>query len=111
MRGGFRNNYQKRYTPRDQAGAGASAAAAPAEKKQYPTEPNFAVTKNGALGLYNVTRRPIIFYANQWEGVRAMIENGALTQALADNADKLKRLPAKTEGDAAAEEAEVAHTD
>jgi hypothetical protein len=72
------------------------------EKKQYPTEPNFAVTRNGALALYNVMRRPIVFYANQWEGIRTMIDNGALTTALNENVDKLRRPKSEEEAGSSA---------
>lgn len=93
-------NRYNRYKKTDTAGdASAPAAATAAPARQYPTEPNFAVTKNGALGLYNVSRRPIIFYANQWEGISAMIENGELARALEQNADKLRR-PSKREVEA-----------
>ena len=73
--------------------------------RQYPTEPNFAVTRYGALGLYNVLRRPVIFYANQWEGIRSMIENGELNRALELNADKLRR-PSKREEESIENDAE-----
>jgi hypothetical protein len=105
--GANRYNRYKKADPADGAGSAAdanvgadaenqTATAAPA--RQYPTEPNFAVTKNGALGLYNVTRRPVIFYANQWEGISEMIQNGALSRALEENAGRLRR-PSKKEED------------
>jgi hypothetical protein len=93
------NRYKKTDTVADAAGDASAPAATAAPARQYPTEPNFAVTKNGALGLYNVSRRPIIFYANQWEGISAMIENGELARALEQNADKLRR-PSKREVEA-----------
>jgi hypothetical protein len=104
-RGGFNPRFQ-----RPQYNAASTAPATSEEKKKYPTEPNFAVTRNGALALYNVMRRPIVFYANQWEGIRAMIENGALTTSLNENADKLRRPP-KREESAGAASAEAAAAD
>jgi hypothetical protein len=92
-RGGFqrRNDNADGGRPRYNNNRLSRPVTNPEEKKQYPTEPNFAVTRNGALALYNVMRRPIVFYANQWEGIRTMIENGSLATVLTANADKLRR--------------------
>jgi len=32
-----------------------------------PRVPHFSVTKNGAVALYNVQRRPVVLFADQWE--------------------------------------------
>jgi hypothetical protein len=108
------DRYKKTAETSDAAPAAAAAADTSRETsapvRQYPTEPNFAVTRYGALGLYNVLRRPVIFYANQWEGIRSMIENGELSSALELNADKLRR-PSKREEEGIDNDAEDAKHD
>lgn len=38
-------------------------------RENVPRTPFFRVTKNGAVALYNVQRKPVVLYADQWEKV------------------------------------------
>lgn len=50
--------------------------------------PFFKVTKSGAVSLFNVRRKPIVFYADQWDHIFSLHEE---FQTYGLNEDSIKR--------------------
>jgi hypothetical protein len=65
-------------------------------RKSIPREekdPEFIVTKNGAIAIRNIQRQPVVLYVQMWEALRDAITSEAFTQFIADNEQTLKRFP------------------
>ena len=61
------------------------------DNRQHRLYPRFVVTRNGAIALYNLSRDPIILYADQWEKLSSLIRRDILDNYMAKNTHIIKR--------------------
>ena len=59
------------------------------------TRPYCKVTNSGALALYNVTKQPIVLYADQWTKLLKVTKSNYIENYIKYNGSRLKYIPKK----------------
>jgi len=57
---------------------------------QISTRPYCKVTNNGALALYNITKQPIVLYADQWNKLLKVTKSNYIDNYIKYNSSRLK---------------------
>jgi hypothetical protein len=60
------------------------------KESQTSTRPYCKVTNNGALALHNITERPIVLYADQWEKLLKVTKSNYIDNYIKYNSSRLK---------------------
>lgn len=53
-------------------------------------EPEFAVTKNGAIAIYNIQRQPVVLYAQLWEKLATLLNEDKYKNFVKENEGRLR---------------------
>lgn len=66
---------------------------------QQSTRPYCKVTTSGSLALYNITKQPIVLYADQWEKLLKVTRSSYIDNYIKYNSSRLKYKTKKSKTD------------
>lgn len=66
------------------------------ETTHQSTRPYCKVTSSGSLALYNITKQPIVLYADQWEKLLKVTKSNYIDNYIKYNSSRLKYKTKKT---------------